>query len=629
MTKRLLVGVIGHVDHGKTALVRALTGMETDRLEEEKRRGISIALGFAHVRAGDAEIDFIDMPGHERFVRTMVAGASGIDAVLLVVAANEGVKPQTIEHLDIAGLLGIRHAVAVVTKSDLVTPEAAAARATEVAALVARAGLVAPPPLLASAVTGDGLEAVMAALAALEAERRADEGFPYLPVDRAFSIAGHGTVVTGTLRRGALAASDTLVALPGALDLRIRALQVHGAAVTMASPGQRVAVNLRGVEPGQVPGGTVLTRAGQLQPSSWLTIELQAVSDAPPLASGARLRLLHGTAETGVRLRLLDRDTLQPGERAFAQLRCEEPVHVPARAGFVLRIESPPATVAGGRVLDPVSQRARRNNRSVLDRLAVLAATEGADLAAAEIARAGGQGVTMAELATLAGTTPERVAGWHDDAAAVLIGGRRFVARAAFDRLVAQLPGFLAKQVPADTPGLSVEQIAGRVRGYHAEVIAQAVARLVAAGSLRQEGGHVRTPQLVQERRAAEREEALVRQIAATYRAAGLTPPDLAGVSKDPAARRVANRLVRDGVLVRTTDRVQKREILFHAEAMAQARRRLAAAMGNGEALLVREAGALLGLSRKYSVPLLEYLDSVQFTRRVGDRRVLGSAALG
>ena len=316
--RRLVLGVIGHVDHGKTSLVRALTGMETDRLPEEIKRGISITLGFAHARIGGGEVDFVDMPGHERFVRTMASGATGINAALLVVAANEGVMPQTREHVDIAGLLGVGQAVIAVTKADLVSPGELDATAREAAALVAAAGLAAAPPVPVSAVTGAGVEALKGAITAVwEGASAPDElGFAYLPVDRAFSVAGYGTVVTGTLRRGKLLAGDEIEIVPAASPVRVRGLQVHGARVNEASPGQRVAVNLRGIEPAQVPRGTALATPGLLPASAWITVELRAVQEAPALATGARLVLLIGTEEVGARLRLLDRDALEPGESA-------------------------------------------------------------------------------------------------------------------------------------------------------------------------------------------------------------------------------------------------------------------------------------------------------------------------
>src|SRR4051794_9506987 len=281
--RRLVVGVIGHVDHGKSALVRALTGIDTDRLPEEKRRGISIALGFAHVTADGVALDLIDMPGHERFVRTMIAGATGIHAVLLVVAANEGTKPQTREHVDIAGLLGLRQAVIAVTKTAPAPAEQCEAIASEAAALVTRAGLQAGRPVHTAALHGHGIDALRTALAAIEAESPAANGIAFLPIDRAFSVAGHGTVVTGTLRGGAMGQGDPLELLPERRPARVRALQVHGARVTTALPGQRVAVNLREIQPDEVPRGAALAAAGLLTPSSWLTVQLRAVDSAPPL----------------------------------------------------------------------------------------------------------------------------------------------------------------------------------------------------------------------------------------------------------------------------------------------------------------------------------------------------------
>ena len=256
-----MLGVIGHVDHGKTALVRALTGEDTDRLAEERQRGISIALGFAHLKVGpDTDIDLIDMPGHERFVRTMISGATGLDAVLLVVAANEGIKPQTVEHVDIAGLLGLRRAVIAVSKTDLVAPEKAGRVAEDAVRLLARSGLEPLPPVMTSALRENGMEELRRTLQALAANEpaRAADGLAFLPIDRAFSMAGHGPVVTGTLRGAAITAGDTLELLPSRRTVRVRAVQVHGVRVATATPGQRVALNLRDIEIAELERGMAL-----------------------------------------------------------------------------------------------------------------------------------------------------------------------------------------------------------------------------------------------------------------------------------------------------------------------------------------------------------------------------------
>ncbi len=625
----MVAGVIGHVDHGKTALVRALTGMETDRLAEERRRGISIALGFAHFAADNAVIDLIDMPGHERFVRTMISGAAGIDAVLLIVAANEGIKPQTVEHVDIAGLLGVRRAVIAVSKVDLVARDAAFAVAHEVAAFAARAGLRAAAPVLTSAVTGEGMAALKRALvdAVRDGAAPDDDGFPYLPIDRAFSVAGYGTVVTGTLRRGALAIGDELAVMPGEFAVRVRALQVHGAAVHKAAPGQRVAVNLRGVELSQVPRGTALSGRGLLAPSSWLSVALRAVAGGPALRTNSRLALLVGTSEVEVRLRLLDRDTLQPGETALAQLQCAEPVAIPARERFVLRTLSPPMTVGGGRTLEPVTTRMRRHAPEVLSRLAALAEASPAGIAAGEVARAGAAGVRLETLARLAGVAPARAAAMLVGAPVVIGRGGVAVAQSALGAVLAQIPARLAASEPVHPDGLSRDQLAAQLPEAGAAVLDEAIARLVARGALLHMGGSLRVRREAREQDRAREEAALAARLADTLRQGGLSPPDPAKLAPDPRTKRLLEKLVREGVAIRTLDRVQKREILFHRDAVEAARRQLALLLAKPPGLLTGEAGAALGVSRKYSVPLLEFLDATGFTRRSGDRRMLARRA--
>jgi selenocysteine-specific elongation factor SelB len=529
---RSTVGVIGHVDHGKTALVRALTGQDTDRLPQEKARGISIALGFAHL---DDAVDLIDMPGHERFVRTMISGATGIDAVLLVVAANEGVRPQTVEHVEIAGLLGITRAIVAVSKCDLVSREDAEFVGAEAADLLKRNGLEPHPPILTSALHEQGMAALGIAelgqtLRALAERPRPGLGSAYLPIDRAFTVAGHGTVVTGTLRGGEVASGDALELLPRRRGLRVRAIQVHGESAGSARPGQRVALNLRGVAIGEVSRGMALVSPGGLGLSQWLTVALRSLEGAPPLRNGARLRALFGTSEAETRLRLLDRDVLEPGDAAFAQLRFAEPVAVPAGEHLVLRRASPALTLAGGRVLEPVTQRRKRHDGALLHRL---------------------------------------------------------------------------------------EQLRDDPRSSHAEAVEGPV-----QGRPQAERRKPLTlpPDPERERITAE----AAAQIAELLRAAGLTPPLPKEIIVDAPTHRAAEMLLREGTLIRAVDRDKGKELLFHRDAVASARAVLAPLLGEG--LLVSEIAAALGVSRKFCMPLLDHLDTVRFTRRAGDRRVLGQA---
>ncbi len=622
--RRLLIGVIGHVDHGKTALVRALTGMETDRLPEEQRRGISIALGFAHMRVGEIELDLVDMPGHERFVRTMIAGATGIDAVLLVVDAREGAKPQTAEHVAIAGLLGIERAVLAVSKCDLVPPEIAATVGREAGALLRSAGLTVAPPILTSAVTGAGIEALRSALVDAprlgEATERDERGFVWLPIDRAFSLAGHGTIVTGTLRHGRLAALDPLELVPQGIALRMRGMQVHRRAVSTALPGQRVAVNLRGVEASALRRGQALATPGLLRPARWIGVSLRLLEQAPSLRGGAAVTLLAGSLECAARLRLLDRDALEPGERCVAQLDCRPAIALPARERFVLRGGARLGTLGGGVVLDPMMLRLRRGNTA---RLEWLAGATPEQIVLREVEAAGPVGCRLAALARVAGLSPARVRAVLQPAPVRVLGGVA-LARAAVDRLAAAI-----ERAVADAPaGLSRERVlATTPRHVAAEVVDAILAELCERGRLIRRGGLLHRRDTVGERARVLEEGELAQRFAALLLHARLNPPDTTALLKaHPASRAALDRLIRERIVVRTLDRVQQREILFHREAVRGAQIALAPHLGRPPGVLLGEAGAILGITRKFAVPLMEYLDAVQFTRRVRDRRVLAVA---
>ncbi len=623
----LIMGVIGHVDHGKTALVRALTGIETDRLPEERRRGISIALGFAHLPTPAAIIDLIDMPGHERFVRTMISGATGIGAVLLVVAANEGIKPQTLEHAEVAALLGVREAVVAITKCDLVAPAEAEAAATAAASLAASLGLAGPAPVQVSAPAGQGIAALKHALGTLAAQARPAiaRDACYLPIDRAFSVAGHGTVVTGTLRWGSIAAGDEVELSPGGHRLRVRGVQIRGTGVALAAPDQRVAVNLRAVEPGQVHHGLALATPGLLRESSWLTVALRAAPSAPLLAATARLRLLFGTSEAEASLRLLDRAALAPGQACLAQLRCTPRVAVPVGEHVILRLASPARVVAGARVLDAQAQRLRRDDPAALAWVETLAHAPPDAVVAAALARAGSRGAPIASLVRLAGVSPARMQKALRQAPA-LIADKVAVTAPALARIEAGIVRVLEGLWPTQPQGLAPEQLRSVLPGCGAEVLGLAIARLAIAGRV-ERASRIRLIRAEHEQARRVAEDGLADRLAQGFRRAGLSPPT--DKPPDVATRRALDRLVREGVLVRALDRVQKREILFHRDAIQEARRRLRPLLATAPGLLVGDAGAALGISRKYSVPLLEHLDAVQFTRRLGDRRQLRDTTTG
>ncbi|HET6518984.1 MAG TPA: selenocysteine-specific translation elongation factor [Geminicoccaceae bacterium] len=630
--RTLLAGVIGHVDHGKTALVKALTGIDTDRLKEERERGVSIVLGFSHLAVpGGGEIDLIDMPGHERFVRTMISGATGIEAVLLVVDANEGVRPQTIEHVEIARLIGVRRGAIAVTKCDLAAPDRARQVAEEARSLAAATGLGDMRYVLTSAATGDGLDDLARRLADLMSDdaERVDHGCCYLPVDRVFAVAGFGTVVTGTLRRGRIAVGDEVEVLPGGLRARVRGLKVHGRPADAIEPGRRAAVNLRGVEWTQLRRGQALATPGTLALSRWLDAEFTLIASAPrPLENNQVVRLLFGTTETSARVRLLDRDRLAPGASALAQLRCGEDVAVPAREPFIVRAHSPVRTIGGGRVLDPSPSRRRRFDDGAIRYLRVVAEDRPSEVIAARLLVAGHRGCRLDELARLVGFSPARVRPWVREAGAEVFGdGTALHGDACRDlrhRLLAGLGAF-HREHPGE-PGLAKERLRALLpEGTAGPVFGELTAKLVDRGLLARERGVVRRADF-RPPRAVRPEDglALAREVEEAFRRGGLAPPDVREVAgSDPRRHEAVRTLAREGRLVRTLDRVQKREIVFHREAVARAKRLLADALSGEAGFSVSEAGQVLGISRKYGVPLLEYLDSVSFTRRADDRRVV------
>ena len=402
--------------------------------------------------------------------------------------------------------------------------------------------------------------------------------------------------------------------IPGETLARIRALQVHGQAVAFAEPGQRVAVNLREIAVGAIPRGAALCAPGLLQPSEWLTATLSLAAAAPELPNGAALRLLCGTAETGIRLRLPDREMLQPGEWAIVQFRAESPVSVPVREHFVLRRASPPLTIGGGRILEATARRRRRPDAAWHARKAALHDAEAADFAISALAEAGLHGVARETLARQAGVAPSLLSKLVPDACA---RGEALFTRAVLHRATERL----LRTISRHPDGISPEHLARSRPEIGSAVREAALAALIAKHEAIERRGHIHRFDAEGEAERVRNEAATASSLSETIRCGGLMPPDLA----TPANRRLLETLVRTGILIRTTDRVQKREILFHRDAIEQAKRQLNLALREGTGISVAQAGAALGTSRKYSVPLLEYLDTIGFTRRVADLRRLAS----
>jgi selenocysteine-specific elongation factor len=393
----VVVGTAGHIDHGKTSLVKALTGIDTDRLPEEKARGITIDLGFAFLEEpGELTIEIVDVPGHERFVKNMLAGVGGIDVALLVVAADEGVMPQTREHLAICALLKIRTGLVALTKADLVDADWLELVRDDVTGLTRGTFLEGAPILPVSAKTGQGLAELRAAMRSLAGAvpGRGTDALPRLPIDRVFTVRGFGTVVTGTLTSGRLAVDDRVEVFPRGATAKIRGLQIHGRTVTEARAGQRTAINFQGLERAAVERGDVVGLAGTLLPTTLLDATLELLPDAPrPLRSRDRIRLHAGTNEIMARVVLLDRASLEPGERAFARFRLEGPLVALPGDHFVVRSYSPMITIGGGTMLDIDPPRVRRKAPALLAHLTLLERGSPEDVVDEHVRNAGAAGV--------------------------------------------------------------------------------------------------------------------------------------------------------------------------------------------------------------------------------------------
>ena len=620
--KAVVIGTAGHIDHGKSSLVLALTGTDPDRLKEEKQRGITIDLGFAHARVGDADLAFVDVPGHERFVKNMLAGVGGIDAVLLVIAADESVMPQTREHFAICRLLQIPRGVIALTKTDLADPDMVELAAMEARGLVAGSALEDAAIVPVSARTGAGLDALRAALAAAAAAARprTPDGAPRLPIDRAFSMRGFGTVVTGTLTQGTLHVDDELVLLPSVRRVKIRGLQVHGAAVDAAEAGRRVAVNLGGVEVADVRRGDTLTAPEAFAVTRRFDATVEVLADAKALRHGARVRFHHGTAELLARVALATEPAsraplteLLPGRCAYARIRLEAPAVLRRGDRFVLRQYSPPVTLGGGIVLDPVPARTPVRTAAAAARFERLAMSD-ADAAMAFVEESRAAGIPAAALA-------RRAAGAVPAGDVVTVGGTVFSAAVVRDleaKLLTELDGYHRAQPMAE--GMPREEARGRVFGAAGQALFEDVVRRLA-----RDGRIAGRDRIALAGRGASLSEEETRArdgLDRAFRDAGLAPPDLAAAATTagvaPAvADRVSKLLVRQKTLVRVDT------LLFHAEALERLKREIVGLKGTAAKVDVAAFKERYGLSRKYAIPLLEWLDRERVTRRVGDARVI------
>jgi selenocysteine-specific elongation factor len=612
--RHLVLGTAGHIDHGKSALVRALTGIDPDRLQEEKLRGITIDLGFADVTVGDTVLSFVDVPGHERFVRHMVAGASGIDAVLLVVAADDGVRPQTREHLAICGLLGLRHGVVALTKVDAIEADLAEVTRLEVEEALQGTFLQGAPVMPVSSRTGEGLDGLRAALIRLAdtVPPRPASGLARLPVDRSFVLAGFGTVVTGTLVSGVLREGDEVELFPRGVRARVRGLQTHRQKLREARAGQRVAVNLQGAGRAEAPRGATLSHPGALPATRRIRARLRLLEGAEgALARSGLARFHQGTSEAAGRVRVL----AERGSGLEVEITFRTDLVLLPGDRFVLRRPAPVDTFAGGEVVD-VNPQAGRESAATPDRALARVAREGlAGLALPAWAKEMGLAVHEAEHLAAQGVAAGSL---------VRVGGRLFAGdawRGAAASVTAALSTF--HEAEPLRRGMGLEPLrAAAAPGLPQEAWRALLAGMTEAGTVQRDADRValaehRVVMSGPDRETAERIEGL-------FRRAGLDPPDvedvLRGEPGDVAAR-IVEWLVDEGRLTRIQD-----GRLFHADALADLRSRLRAHAAVSRTIDVATFKELSGVTRRNAIPLLEQLDAERTTRRVGNvREILGT----
>ena len=630
--KSVIVGTAGHIDHGKSTLVEALTGTHPDRLAEEKRRGITIDLGFAFLEENDVRLGFVDVPGHERFVSNMLAGAAGIDVLLLVIAADESIKPQTREHFDICRLLGVKRGVVALTKSDLVDSDTLELVRLEAEDFFRGSFLENAPFVPVSAKTGAGLAELKSALRSAAAEAPAKDGAHYfrLPIDRAFAMKGFGSVVTGTLISGSVGAGDEVELFPRGERLRVRGVQSGGKAVERATPGQRTAVNLAGIEHAALKRGMVLAAPGKFRKTHRIDVRLELLGSSRKMKQGARVHFHAGTAETIAEVFFHGEKELPPGGSAFANLKLHDEVLVLPGDRFIMRQFSPVVTIGGGAVLDPLARRPMLRDTGRAQFLETLERGIKEEILAAMTERAI-LGLGFEEIVARTAWTEKEIRQALERVSAtgrvkavsaeplVLVSGKLFE---EVRKKMAEKVERFQKENPL-LPGILREDLRASLgKRVRAETFRAALEELVAQRKLDAQGESVKK---TGSEIALQPEEAKAKdQIEAAFASAGLAVPSFKEVlQKLPVEAKRAERLLqillREKSLVRVTP-----ELIFHRKALAQLREQLSAyKKSKGDRISVPAFKELTGITRKYAIPLLEYLDRERVTRRAGDERVI------
>jgi len=633
--KRLIIGTAGHIDHGKTTLVKALTGIETDRLKEEKQRGISIELGFAPFNLPSGQkAAIVDVPGHERFIRHMLAGAFGIDMVLFTIAADEGVMPQTREHMDIIELLGVDKGIVVITKQDMVDEEWLMLVEEEIREYVDKSILKGCPIRAVSGITKAGIPELLKTIEEVAAEvvEKPVFGQARLPIDRVFSMSGFGTVVTGTLWSGQINVGDTLELMPIKKNVKIRTLQVHNEKVSTAYAGQRVAVNLQGIDMGDIKRGYLLASSGYLEPSYRVNTRLRLLSSSSrTLKNWNRIRFHLGTDETLGRVVLLDRDELLPGEEAYAQIVMEKPVVAYKGDPFVIRYYSPVNTIGGGSIIDPVAPRQKRFKEEVLNELAVKEEGSLYDVVLHELERSGQEPLMIQDIARRSGTeesaVQEEIQQLLEDEKVIDVTGKgsyyfssqSLVQIAA--TMTATIQDYLNKYPLR--PGYPKEDMRSRLfNQLNPKVFTTLLkyfednAQLCIKSNLISLPGYQPSP--------GEKEQYIIEAINQRFLENPFSPPAWEEIEAvkglaEATLNEIVAYLVEQGLIVKLAE-----NMYFAQSAIEKGQELLTNYFASEKELSLATARDLFNTSRKYALPLIEYYDRIRFTRRIGDVRIKG-----
>ena len=630
--RHYILGTAGHIDHGKTSLVKALSGTDTDRLPEERRRGMTIELGFADLTLGEAQFGIVDVPGHERFVRTMVAGATGIDIALIVIAADDSVMPQTREHIDILHLLGVSQAVVAVTKIDVVEKDMVELVVDEIDQLLGGTPLANAPICPVSSITSDGItalkEAIIDIAGGIESSRSAH---PFrMAVDRVFTVQGRGTVVTGSVLRGQVSEGDTLEVWPSGESCRVRGLQTHGAQSGAIARGQRAAINVSGIDREKIERGCELVTPDYLRPARMLDVRLDHLpSSKRPLKSASSVRLEVSTTEVAARAVLTGMTTLEPGGSAFAQLRCGEPVTTVYGQRFIIRDENAVRTIGGGIVLRPVATRRRGDVETETARLAKLENGDDADRVEEVLRRARFSRPSDLDLCAQTGVELDDLPGVierlrSENRYIPIAGTDIYAVPSARDDLDTRLTTWLERhhRNHPELPGRPVDTVVGWFERITSRTLSRPLMDwFLESGRIKRLGKFICASAFAPT--LSRSDEKLLAAMIAEIRDAGFQPPLLDAISSasqtDKKRReRLATLAIAMGELVQIEPKM-----LLHVDVAEQLREKVAGQITAEGGVSVAQVRELLGSTRKFVVPFLEYLDRTGFTKRVGDQRVL------